>query len=97
MFQPSTITLVTVTLAVATMLPTSPVSAASCESLATLKLANGAVTMAQSIAAGAFKEPGGRAGVQMTDLRPFCRVAATLAPTAESDISDRSVAAGVRV
>lgn len=88
MSQPSTTTMMTLTLALVTLLSVpSTAAAASCESLATLKLANGRVTMAQPIAAGAFTEPGGRrAGAQTTDLPPFCRVAATLTPTADSDI-----------
>lgn len=87
MSYPSTIPLMTVTLVVATLLSTSTAAAASCESLATLKLAHGRVTMAQPIAAGALTEPGGRqGGAQITDLPPFCRVVATLTPTADSDI-----------
>jgi feruloyl esterase len=87
MSYPSTIPLVTVTLVVATLLSTSTAAAASCESLAKLKLAHGRVTMAQPIAAGAFTESGGQqGGAQITDLPPFCRVVATLTPTAASDI-----------
>jgi feruloyl esterase len=63
-------------------------SAATCESLAALTLPNTTVTMAQTVAAGAFSQPGARAGRgnSMADLPAFCRVAATLAPTADSDI-----------
>jgi feruloyl esterase len=72
---------------VATVLSLPSTAAASCESLAALKLANGRVTMAQPVATGAFTEPGGRrGGAQLTDLPLFCRVAATLTPTADSDI-----------
>ena len=62
--------------------------AATCESLTTAKLTNGTVTMAQSVAAGAFVQPGrgGRGGTPVADLPAFCRVAATLTPTKESDI-----------
>src|SRR5687768_15077044 len=64
-----------------------PASAATCESLATAKLTNGTVTMAQPVAAGAFTQPGGRGGANaFADLPAFCRVAATLTPTRESDI-----------
>src|SRR5688500_9775978 len=65
----------------------APVSAATCESLATAKLTNGTVTMAQPVAAGAFTQAGGRGGANaFADLPAFCRVAATLTPTKESDI-----------
>ena len=64
-----------------------PASAATCESLATAKLTNGTVTMAQPVAAGTFTQPGGRGGANaFADLPAFCRVAATLTPTKESDI-----------
>jgi feruloyl esterase len=62
--------------------------AATCESLATLALPNTTITMAEPVAAGAFAVPGARAGrgSAMTDLPAFCRVAATLAPSSDSDI-----------
>ena len=62
--------------------------AATCESLASLSLPNTAITMAQPVAAGAFTMPGARAGRgnAMTDLPAFCRVAATLTPSSDSDI-----------
>jgi feruloyl esterase len=52
-------------------------------------LPDATVTMAQSVAAGAFKAPagGGRGGgTNMADLPAFCQVAATLKPTGDSDI-----------
>jgi feruloyl esterase len=55
-------------------------AAASCESLTSLKLANTTVTAAEPRPAGSVKQPQGR------DLQGFCRVAATLAPTKDSDI-----------
>jgi feruloyl esterase len=66
----------------------APVAAATCESLSSAKLPNVTITAAQSVAAGAFSAPGrgGRGGAPMADLPAFCRVAATLAPTSESDI-----------
>jgi feruloyl esterase len=71
----------------ALLVAASPASAATCESLATAKLTNGAVTLAQPLAAGAFTQPGGRGGANaFADLPAFCRVAATLTPTKESDI-----------
>ena len=54
-----------------------------------LKLPDATITMAQSVAAGAFTPPqgGGRGGgAQFADLPAFCRVAATLKPSADSDI-----------
>ena len=63
--------------------------AATCESLATLALPNTAITMAQPVAAGAFSVPGARGGRganAMADLPAFCRVAATLTPSSDSDI-----------
>ena len=62
-------------------------AAASCESLAALALPNANITSAQTVAAGAFTPPGrgGAASVAST-LPSFCRVAATLAPSADSDI-----------
>ena len=71
----------------AVLLPAAAI-AATCESLATLSLPNTAITMAQPVAAGAFAVPGARAGRgnAMTDLPAFCRVAATLTPTSDSDI-----------
>jgi tannase/feruloyl esterase len=63
-------------------------TAATCESVATLALPNATITMAQPVAAGAFTVPGARAGRgnSMTDLPAFCRVAATLTPSSDSDI-----------
>jgi feruloyl esterase len=73
------------------LLGSAPAHAATCESLSSLKLPNGAVTLAQPVAAGAFTPPaggrGGRGGgTQFSDLPAFCRVAATLRPTSNSDI-----------
>lgn len=75
-------------------LSASPVLAASCESLATLKLPNTTITLANTVAAGAFMPPtqggsgmAGRAAfTQFENLSSFCRVTATLTPTSDSDI-----------
>src|ERR1700720_4831529 len=65
-------------------------SAASCESLASLKLPNTTVTSANNVAAGAFMppSPGGStaAASQFSNVPAFCRVAATLRPSSDSDI-----------
>jgi len=60
--------------------------AATCESLASLALPTATITAAEAVAAGAFSQPGGRGGNPFGDLPAFCRVAATLKPTADSDI-----------
>lgn len=67
----------------------SPAMAAPCETLSTLKLADTTVTLAQSVAAGAFTAGGGGGrggGNQYADLPAFCRVAATIRPTSDSEI-----------
>ncbi len=65
-------------------------SAATCESLATLKLPGTTITSAQQVAAGAFVPPGGPsvpgAPPLGKNLPAFCRVTATLKPAPDSDI-----------
>ena len=68
-------------------------AAAECDGLAALKLAHTDITLAQSVGAGAFKPPEGTGGGgppappgAYTHLAPFCRVAGTIRPTADSDI-----------
>lgn len=62
----------------------------SCERLASLKLLDTTVTVAESVTAGAFVSPTPdgpeSASVSFTDLPAFCRVAATIRPTTDSDI-----------
>jgi hypothetical protein len=63
-----------------------------CAQLAQLKLAHTAITLAETVAAGAFKPPAGAAEVPgtppdaYTHLPSFCRVSGTLRPTPDSDI-----------
>jgi len=67
----------------------APVFAASCESLASLALPAATVTSAQVVGAGEFKAPGnqkGKGGNPYASLPVFCRVAATLKPSNDSDI-----------
>ncbi len=69
----------------------SAASAATCNSLASLTVKNGTVTLAQTVAAGAFTPPAGRAGAPgganvFAKLGEFCRVAVTLKPAPRSDI-----------
>jgi tannase/feruloyl esterase len=73
------------------LLPTRA-PAATCEQLTSLTLRGGTVTMAQTVAPGAFTPPAGRAGGPggaanpFAKLDAFCRVAATLKPGSQSDI-----------
>lgn len=65
--------------------------AATCDSLTSLAVKNGTVTAAQTVAAGAFTPPVGRAGAPgaanpFARLAEFCRVAITLKPSPRSDI-----------
>src|SRR5437870_13771867 len=66
-----------------------PAAAAPCESLSSLKLPDATITMAQAVAAGAFAPAGGGGrggGNAFADLPAFCRIAATLKPSGDSDI-----------
>jgi feruloyl esterase len=65
--------------------------AATCESLLALSLANTTITVAQMVAAGAFSPPVAGRGkaheaAALKQLPAFCRVAATLNPSTDSDI-----------
>jgi len=75
--------------AAAALLAAGTVHAATCESLASVSLPNTTITAAQTVAAGAFTPPSGfrgRGGNLFAGLPAFCRVAATLAPSSDSDI-----------
>ena len=66
-------------------------AAAPCESLSALTLPDTSITMAQSVAAGGFSPPAagggeGSGGQVFRTLPGFCRVAATITPTSDSDI-----------
>jgi feruloyl esterase len=71
-----------------------PGLAATCESLAGLKLADTAITSAAVVAPGAFQVPGaadgkggkGKGPNPYANLPSFCRVTATLTPSNDSDI-----------
>jgi feruloyl esterase len=61
----------------------------SCESLLKFAAANTSVTLSEVVPAGGFQLPAGRGGAnapRFSDLPAFCRVAATLKPTPDSDI-----------
>ena len=72
---------------VAALAATAPAQTNSCESLASLTLPNVTITMAQSVAAGELPQAGrgGRAAAPL-HVPAFCRVAATLKPSSDSDI-----------
>jgi feruloyl esterase len=63
--------------------------AATCDSLKSLSLPEATIDSVQVVAAGAFTQPGGRAGRggnAFADLPAFCRVALTAKPSTDSDI-----------
>ncbi len=65
----------------------APISAAeACESLTSLMLPHTTVTLAQMVAAGGFAGPDGTTPAAAKKLPAFCRVAATLRPSNDSDI-----------
>src|SRR5262249_49075167 len=62
-------------------------AATPCESLTTLSLSNTTIALAETVAAGKFSAPGGRGGnAAYANLPAFCRIAATLKPSSDSDI-----------
>lgn len=76
---------------IALLSPSPPAAAAAtCESLASLALPATTITLAQPVAAGAFIPPAPPdargAAPRFDDLPAFCRVAATLRPTSDSEI-----------
>jgi feruloyl esterase len=77
-------------LAFAFVLVAAPAMGATCESLSTFAQPHVQVTLAQTVGAGQFALPnargGGRGGNAFATLPAFCRVAATLTPSSDSDI-----------
>ena len=63
--------------------PCLPAFGATCESLATLTLPHGKITVAAAEPGGSLT---GLTPKPLTDLPPFCRVAATLTPSIDSNI-----------
>jgi feruloyl esterase len=59
------------------------VAALTCENLPSLKLSHTTITAAQSIPAGTYTAPNGEV---FQNMPAFCRVAATLTPTSDSEI-----------
>src|SRR5437867_4452120 len=80
-----------VAIALVSQAPASDASSA-CEQLTSLTLPNTTITIAETVAAGAFVPPvvtGGAAppaAAAFAELPSFCRVAATLKPSTDSDI-----------
>ncbi len=72
------------------VIPVPVAAAGSCESLTSLKLADTTITLAETVPAGGFTQPGARGGGRGPDpaasLPAFCRVAATIKPSSDSDI-----------
>ncbi len=68
----------------------APAEAASCESLSSVKLPGMTITSAKTVQAGAFISPDPKvskeAAERYSKLPAFCRVLATLTPTADSNI-----------
>ena len=60
--------------------------AATCESLTDLTLPGGAITAAVAVPAGGLASTNTRGAAALANLPAFCRVSATLRPTADSDI-----------
>jgi len=68
---------------------TPAAAAATCESLATLKLQDTTITSAQSVGAGEFTDTAAKGkgkGGGFADLPAFCRVTMTVKPSTDSDI-----------
>ena len=72
------------------LLRTVTAAGTACESLLKFAAENTTVTVAEQVPAGGFRPPATGAGAQnavrFSELPAFCRVAATLKPTADSDI-----------
>ena len=75
-------------LLLATLVPGRTLDAGtSCEAVSTLALPNATITLAQAVEAGRFTPPAAsNAAEAFRALPAFCRVAATLKPTRDSDI-----------
>jgi hypothetical protein len=78
-------TLCVILFATILLCPAVATAADSCEGLTAITLPDTTITSAQSIAAGEFASPAG-ATEGFRDLPAFCRVTATLKPSADSDI-----------
>ena len=72
--------------ATASFVPAGPLDAAGCGTLSGLTLPDATVTQAVVVEAGGFSPAAGEPADLFRTLPAFCRVAATLKPTADSDI-----------
>jgi feruloyl esterase len=76
-----------VKLAIAFLLVAAPAMGAPCESLSTFSQPHVSVTLVQTVGAGQFTPPTrGRGADAFANLPAFCRVAATLTPSSDSEI-----------
>src|SRR3954451_9383861 len=78
-----------IVLALTLVAPPALASAATCDSLSSLSLPNTTITASAIVPAGAFAPPAparGRGANPYADVPAFCRVAATLKPSNDSDI-----------
>lgn len=76
-------------LVAASLMATARAQAATCVDLASLALPNTTIDGAVLVAAGTFTEPSGRVGATnnaFASLPAFCRIAATVKPSTDSDI-----------
>src|SRR5690348_8767170 len=60
--------------------------AATCDSLGSLNLPETTISLAHEVAAGEFRPAEGAPAQAFANLPAFCRIAATLKPTTDSDI-----------
>src|SRR5579862_1035784 len=86
-----TVTFCSAVLIIMVLLPASlAVAASSCEQLTSLALINAKITSAHTVLPGEFRPPGGRESSPgnpvFKQLPAFCRIAATLTPSSDSDI-----------
>jgi feruloyl esterase len=70
----------------ATLISFQTAHAASCESVRSASLPSTTITLALTVAPGAFTAPTGRGAEAFKTLPAFCRIAATLKPAADSEI-----------
>src|SRR6516164_6336635 len=73
----------TVLLAASVSIGATSAAAATCASLAGLALPDTTITAAEPVSAGTYTAPDGEV---FTNLPAFCRIAATLTPTSDSNI-----------
>src|SRR5215813_10191728 len=69
-----------------TLLLYSMAAGGTCDNVRNLNLPNTTITLAQQVPPGGFTPQGGRGAEAFKNLPAFCRVAATLKPTSDSEI-----------